>query len=275
MPKFFILVLVIILVAIFAFNKNATPPKSTDTKSDIPIQIQPIIYQAGTEFSQISKDYPASTITYPDNSFLWWISKDGYNIINDNSPTVSLNLSCPDQNPQPLKQALSKAIPAVSKIFQNNGFTLNKTNSSISLDDDRFYDYIQAFEKDDIYCTLVGDPDCSGNTGSTNFYQTISVTCTNQFAKNYQDQIPYLSDLNIKDGVIHLATTYGDFVYIAQNFRRTGHYIIAKKENSKWVKLIEGQDVPSCETVNKERVPHQIMEECYSAAQQKTLPNTN
>lgn len=265
MPKFIIFTAIIILVFIGLSQKIKT--------NQIPL-LDNVMTKAGTEFSQINGNYPGSTVTLSHDFPLWWISQDGYNIMNQNSPAISLNIPCQGPGSEAYEKALPIATTDIAKIFLDNGFAMNKLNSSTSFTDTQFYDYIQAFNKGNTYCVLVGNNDCFGEADSTIYYQPISVSCTDQFAKNYQEQILYLTDLDIKDAVVD-PQIYGNFAYIDVHDRRSGYYIIAKKENNKWVKLFAGQDNMPCELVNKEKVPSQIMQRCWSASEQKTLPNTN
>lgn len=270
MPKLVILFVAIAGLTFIYFSQNHTSKISPNPTPTPFIINQGIISQAGQKLLKASKNYPGSEINYSNNLSLWWISPDQLNIINDNSSGVQLNLKCAEPNSGitelPLTRTLNTLLPDLNKTFIDNGYTKNVLNSSKSLTDDRFYDYIQAYQKDNTRCTIVGNADCSGTKSDSIMYQTITIMCTDQYDQNYQQQAQLLKDLNIKDTIIHVKTQVNDFVNLNVNYRRAGHFIIAQKQAGKWQQIFSGQDQINCELVKKYQIPQEIYEDCYSEA---------
>jgi len=196
---------------------------------------------------------------------IWWVSTDNLNIINDKSLGISLNLyNCrTDDSKEIFYQAAQELGLKIDKLVKNKGFTINPQNSSENIRDDKFYDYIQAYENNGQKCVFVSDPDCSSLTEKGEVHYTFSFSCLNQFDKNYQDQAKYLKDLEIKDAVIHVEKKVGDFVKLNVNYRRSGHYTVAQLINNRWTELFSGQDLPSCENLQKYQIPSELMSDCW------------
>ena len=142
------------------------------------------------------------------------------------------------------------------------GFSLNQANSSRSITDDQFYDYVQAYEKDEIKCTLVASPDCGGSSGVPTHYD-FSFSCTDSFEENYQEQIPYLKDLNLTDTIVHVSEKVGDYVNLKVYYRRSGYYVIAQLINGTWTELQASQEAPSRQIMESHQVPLEIYDGYY------------
>jgi len=222
-------------------------------------EIGEIIKKIGKEFKN---KYKNNEISYSDKLGLWWISPEGLDIINPNSSGVSLSLSCAPGEALPEKD-LVILVPIVDKIFMENNYKVNSLNSSISFKDDKFYNYVKAYEKEEIKCVLTATPDCPSGDPEKEPHNYLSVVCTDSYEKNYQEQVSLLRDLNIKDAVINVSKIKDDFVYLNINLRRTGYYMIAKKENGKWKEIFSGQDYPQCSLMEKYKVPKEIYLDCY------------
>lgn len=250
-------------------SPTPTPTQIFATPTIENFKFEDVLSEVKTEFES---NYKGSKIIYPLNSSLWWISPEGLNIIN-NSVAVELQLECGPQS-EPLNEALTLLIPKIDTIFKKNGYELNILNSSKSLTDHSFYDYIKAYEKGNIKCTFVGSPDCAKYENEEIHHQSVLVMCTDKYDDNYKQQSPYLKDLGIKDAVINISKNVNNFIYYYINWRRTGAYGIAKNENGKWIKLYEGQDSPSCDVVNKYKIPKEIIKVCV-ASDGSNQPNLN
>jgi hypothetical protein len=216
---------------------------------------------------QNSKEKYKSQLQEGSNLGVWWVSEDGLNIINDNSTGVELySFNCESNlNSNSVFKEMAQSIGSeIGKVMTQNGFKLNQRNSSKSIDDDQFYDYVQAYEKDSVKAVFTADPDCETSSNEIPMHYTFSFIFTNNFEANYQEQAQYLKDLNINDAIIHVRNKVDDFVNLSVHYRRTGHYTIAKLINGKWTELFSGQDIPSCEIVKKYSIPKGIISDCYS-----------
>lgn len=251
---FFIIILISVL---FIFSRRTIFLQSQKNN-----QFSPIVR---LEFENYAKNYNAE-ILEKNNLSVWWVSPDNLNIINDDSYGVELNLNVCESDLESksiFKETAVKLGQKINTIMEQNGFKVNPVNSSKSITDDRLYDYIQAYEKNPLKCVFVANPDCAKLTEEAKMHYTFYFSCTDQFAKNYQEQAPYLKDLKIKDAIIHVQERTGDFVKLNVNYRRSGHFTVAKLVDGKWQELYSGQDNPNCKTVEKYKIPKEILPNCY------------
>jgi hypothetical protein len=199
---------------------------------------------------------------------IWWISEDGYSITNDDSPAVEAKyFDCESDNLAQREIWSSNALEqssAVDEVMQRAGFTVNDKNTSDSLADDQFVDYVRAYERENTKAVLVINTDCWSDDGSgySPLYYSSFFSMTDDFDANYESQSPYLIDLNLKDVVIHVSNVVDDWAWINVNYRRSGHYVIAEKANGKWVERFGGQDLISCTLRNDLKIPIQLAPEC-------------
>jgi hypothetical protein len=243
----------------------ATP---TPAISMVPLSIFTDKYAFGKqieqEFSKIVQDYAGQVILNQDAS-VWWIADNGFNIINDGEIGLDyLYFNCEEDSTGEVSDRIADRLSkSIYYVMTTAGFSLNQANSSKSIADDQFYDYVQAYEKDNLKCTFVASPDCGGSLGEDTMHYDFSFTCTDSFEKNYREQLPFLKDLNIAKAIIHVSKRVGDYAMVNVNYRRTGHYVIAQLVNGIWVELSAGQDIPNCQIMEKYQVPQEIYGECY------------
>jgi hypothetical protein len=198
---------------------------------------------------------------------LWWVSDDGYSIANDDSLSVETKyFNCEADNNDQRKFWTENAIQqskTVDAIMQQAGFKVNEINSSDSLADLQFVDYVRAYERDKTKAVLVVNSDCwsVGSVDSPLYYST-NFSLTDDFDVNYEAQSPYLIDLNLKDVVIHVSDVVDNWALINVNYRRSGHYVIAEKVDGKWIERFGGQDVISCTLRNDLQIPLELAPDC-------------
>lgn len=269
-----IVLIVLILAAIGFFIYLLVKPSIKSILNVIPVQtsaptekplttISPSanpIFQSVKEFIE-DKTQP-DNILVSEKSYVWWLSSDGYNIINNNTYGIESQFSCTDYKASRFDSSLKTLAPIFPNFIKQNGFSENSLNTSKSLTDDKFYDYVQAYEKNGLKCVLTASPDCSG-IGDGSMWQTISFSCTSDFDKNYAIQAPILKDLGIKDAIVSISKQVGNFAEIQVHYRRTGHYVIAVQEGGVWKELYSGQDIPSCSMMTQYNVPKEIYENCF------------
>lgn len=207
-------------------------------------------------------------VVQPTSMALWWISRDGYSIINDYSPGVEAQLTgCIDDTlAQPMwKEFADNTVASVDKVMAANGFVIDaETNSSTSITDTKFYDYIKAYSRGKTKAVLSISPDCGSSSQETDpvMYYSASFGYTTEYEKNYDAQSPFLYDLELKDSIVHIEKSDGAFRVLSINFRRTGHAMIVKKIDEKWTELWAGQDVISCAVRDNKQIPLSISPDC-------------
>jgi len=241
---------------------KTTPTPSPSTAIPAKDEFLPAIK---AEFQKIKREYNGEVLE-TNNLGIWWISSDNLNIINDDSSGIELyifNCEADIESKSIFKEITQLIGPKIDEIMRQNGFNTNQRNSSETIEDTQFYDYIQAYENETIKCVFKANPDCSTSSNEVEMHYAFSFGCTESFDRNYQQQSPYLKDLGIDDAIIHVQKKIGDFVKLNVNFRRTGHYTIAKLISGKWNEIFSGQDIPSCEIVEKYEIPEEIVSDCY------------
>ena len=206
---------------------------------------------------------------------LWWVTRDGYSIINDSSPAVEAQFSgcVSDDSFYSMWTAnAKKVVAAVDSVMANEEFTFdNSSNSSKSLtystnfNDSEHYDYIKAYFRGETKAVLSISPDCGSTLSTDNpeMYYSASFGYTNDYPKNYDEQSPFLYDLELKDVIVHVTQAEGDFRSLAVNYRRSGHATIVKRIDGKWTELWSGQDLISCAIRDKFEIPISIAGDCY------------
>ncbi len=220
---------------------------------------------AKSVFLRIKNKYKSNFLE-GDYFSIWWINENGLNIINDNSKGMELNIyNCelPTNLNLSFKELTKLISTEINKIMKQNGFKLNQTNSSKSINDKQFYDYIQAYEKGSVKAVLKANPDCETSSEKIPLHYNVSFVFTNDFDKNYKEQSPYLKDLGIKNAFIRIQKRSKNFIKLYVQYRRTGSFIIAKEINGKWIKVYSGQEDPSCKVVKQYSIPKDIVTDCY------------
>ena len=218
---------------------------------------------------QVKTGLASEEIQTSDANFgLWWVSEDGFSIISDDSLSVETKyFNCEaDNNTDQRKFWTENAIQqseTVDVIMQQAGFKVNELNTSDSLEDLQFVDYVRAYERGKTKAVLVVNADCwsVGSVDSPLYYST-SFSITDDFDVNYEAQSPYLIDLNLKDVVIHVSNVVDNWAAINVNYRRSGHYVIAEKVDGKWIERFGGQDIISCTLRNDLQIPLELAPDC-------------
>lgn len=243
-----ILILIIVAitsVAIFNFSKkNDINNKFTNDKPDTVIT---------SLLQSLNKSFPSFNFS-KKNTSQWWISDDGWNIIDKNAIMIASSKNTFTKNDiSPLNFVNKELNGFISTILLDNGFTPNMKNTSKT--EKEFYDYILAFQKNETRCILKVNMD-NGN---------YSVSCSDRFKEAYNEQIPYLKGLNLKDGVIYgIGETIDSFVKVDIAYRRTGHFKILKKGSNKMEVIFSGQESPPCLLMKDKQVPKEIYRTCLS-----------
>ncbi|MDP3769510.1 MAG: hypothetical protein Q8R40_01050 [bacterium] len=158
----------------------------------------------------------------------------------------------------------------ISDIFLNNGFTVNQLNTSTSEDDERLYDYMLAFERGIIKCSLVTNPDLMGDESLPPMSVAIhySVACSDQIKKHYDEQLPFLEAINDHRFSIIVEKIIGNFARLEIGGRGGGGmYGIAKNINHSWKIIVQAQEAISCILIDQYQIPKEIypvnVQGCY------------
>jgi len=188
-----------------------------------------------------------------DSSFTWF--KNGYIILvpADDSFYIKKNNDYLEFNDVP--NLFENEINTSKTILQDNGFILNKENSSKNFSDKTFYDYIQSYQKDYELCVIKINPDNLG-------YYQMNFSCGNSLSQAYEEQLPFLDALNYKNtnNFVHLINKSGDFYQIGIGSYRGGSTAVLKKENDFYRVLYTSQEGPNCEEIEGENIPKETLD---------------
>lgn len=197
---------------------------------------------------------PSSSIKFsnPKELFQWWVSDDGWNILISNAVSITAQ----NNDFYSLSSLANDLNNEISKIFLYNNFELNNINTSKSVTDNEFYDYVIAFQKNENRCTLT----TNGDGGE------YSVACSNSFQDAYKEQIPYLKALNNKNVVVGIREKIGDFVWLNVHGRRTGYEALVKDKDGEITLIFTGQEAPPCNKMIINNVPKEVYGECYDSS---------
>lgn len=263
----FILIIVLLIVGGLGYWLYGGRPQNMNTQN----LVENDFSDAGKTISSITNSFNKTSM----NKFaetkgnVWWTTEDNWNIRDMDTPSTVLKIVPENIDNSGIKNIKAKQINKdVEKIFLENGFTKDKVNSSKSEEDSNFYDYVLAFTKDNLKCTITTSPDV-GWTGNEDYKKIpghfdVSVSCSDKIEEKYKEQLPYLQGLNEHNNAISTISRSGDFANLNINARRTGYYVIGKFINNKFTKIGAGQDYQQCSLIDKYNVPKEIYTNCYN-----------
>lgn len=225
----------------------------------------------------------------PDKGSLWWVSDDKWNIIDSSAYSTTTYIKQPSNNhcmgpgpdyltPNQRKSCsklpeIIKLNQALTNIFLANGFKKSDLNSSKSLDDPSLYDYQIAFQKNETRCILITNAEGGSNEHISDAAYTVS--CSDNFLKFYQEQLPYLKALvaynsGFKDAVVDLPpfASEGGIQNVGTHFRRTGQSAIIKKVGENNYKVLfltqEQPNKEQCAILRENDAPQSYLQTCNS-----------
>lgn len=265
---FAILFIAFLFVALLKFKTNSIPPtfKSSNSNEIIAV-LSNYLNKSGEKFSQKIDSQ-------------WWISDDGWNIYDQKAEAIIMNINpCGTENDCKVLNAyknyakLPKVVELnkkVSDVFIVNGFILNKKNTSKSLEDKRFYDYVLAFQKGEVRCTVTTSGDLYSLSQPDVWRIDYEIACSENFKKNYETETPYLRaaaaySKNNKDAIVTPYAKDGNFETISLHFRRTGTSAVMKKVGDGYIELFQTQQQPSieqCKILRENGAPPSYLKTC-------------
>lgn len=231
------------------------------------------------ELSASFRSIDKNSLIQKNDYKVWWNNDEGYSLIA--TTTEGILVAKNADNNQVLEPTMipgavfKEELNVVKRIFSNRGFVLNGKNSSTSIDDQSFYDYVQAYKKGNYLCTATINSELSTYPGSgfgekAKMGYQLYVSCTDRMAEAETEQIPFLDALNLKnkEQVAELIGSEGDYYHVEIHGRRAGSAAIFKKENGKYRVLLVSQEAPRCSLIDKEKIPYQVLSsigsgDCY------------
>lgn len=258
-------------------NKQSTEITSattqiTETNSEIipakdSVNINQIFDQI---YQQIKKADGVKTIELQDNSLTWWITQDNRSIFVPSELTFTAKIQ--GKEISNIKKELNKIVANI--LLQK--FTLDKNNSSLSETDNSFYDYIQAYNFDNLKCiaTSSGDESIVGENNESNF--DFSCITDEQINIAYSEQLPFLKVLNYGiDMAIANITIKNNMAEMSVRGRRTGGLAFMYKNNNQWILIAEGNGFPSCNELEEKKIPIKYWVSCTDSSNNIIKGNFN
>lgn len=211
------------------------------------------------QFKTLNKDFK---IQNGEKNFRW-IDKNGYTILvpaNESVTIIKTSLNPVDADVV-ISKFFEKELTIIDRVIMNRNFVFNIENSSSDVFDQKFYDYIQSYEKGDEKCSVVVNPDFSSHPGFPDMGYSMTISCGNGFEKAKSEQMQFLEVLNLKDknSIAILKNQRDDFYEIGVGNVRGGSTAVLKKEDGNYRVLYIGQEVPSCELIDKENIPKEVL----------------
>ena len=254
---FFILVAILCALAIAGWLIVFKQKSSAERLAQLPVTQELLEC-----FIKVDPALDAHTQT-PSSASVWW-NDAGYNII---IPSIESILVAVTNERAPLDGNVpdayfSEELKIVRDVFSRRGFVPNKKNSSASTKDTRFYDYVQAYEKDDELCTVTVNPDLSSyEGGGAKIGYTLIVSCGNTLTEAKARQRPLLDALGLRDkeAVVRIVKQHGAFFEVSMGYRRTGQAAVLKQEGDRYRVLLISQESPPCEIIDKEKIPSDVL----------------
>ena len=203
------------------------------------------------------------------STLLWWNDIDGYSIFIPTDESIILAKSkmgeISEFSSVPEKY-FSQELGIAKQIFKSQSYVLNKRNSSENEFDTQFYDYIQAYEKNDEVCVInvnseYGSYGCKNAGLDSGMCYKMSVSCSKDFVVTQSLQRPFLEALELqnKETVIRVISKEEPFYQLAISGRRAGSAGVLKKEGDVYRVLFIGQEAPPCDIIDKESIPSSVL----------------
>ena len=210
---------------------------------------------------------------------LRWNAGDGYTILVPSTESFLLTKpagGCVWNNaPNIFQQELRIA----QQVFTNRGFVLDTVNSSADLSDDRLLDYVQAYRKNNDLCKITVDLECASRGGGivedSVISHALTVSCGNTLTEAYNEQVPLLDALELKNTntVAVIQNQSGQFFQVVVRGLRGGGHALLKKEGDTYRVLYSGQEYPSCNLIDKEKIPQEfLLDSGYRHCNEDGLP---
>jgi hypothetical protein len=235
----------------------------------------PITEELSFRFKAIDKN----VIVQKNDHEMWWNNDEGYSLLASSSESIFVAKDFSEQLLEPeaiADKIFKKELDITKTVFAVRGFTLNVNNSSISPEDQRFFDYVKAYEKDNYLCAVTISSEAATYPGSgfgenAKMGYLMYIICSDQLALAEEEQIPFLDalDLKNKEQVARLINFDGDYFHVEIHGRRAGQAAILKKEDGKYRVLLISQEAPYCNLIDKEKIPSAVLSsigggDCFS-----------
>lgn len=157
------------------------------------------------------------------------------------------------ENSIPPDEFVEEIGSSINSFFIDNGFTGSKENEISKLTNIKLF----SFKKGDFYC--FSNTDNNSSLYLSVFCGKYDVAKTEQKAEFY----PVLNPDNDPNFTFNIVSHSDNYAYVNEGFGVGGDWVILMKNNSGWIKILQGQDLPLCSSVDNYNVPSEIYGNCY------------
>ncbi|HVZ59040.1 MAG TPA: hypothetical protein VG935_04795 [Patescibacteria group bacterium] len=249
-------------------NIKTTPPLPSQTISVSPVQL---VAAALKNDPDLSVFVVANPEPYETDGMIW-VSSDNWTISVASPEAVILHLPTTEKDlyNSTVNTTQSQKFQAlVASVMQQAGYHLNTLNSSTSTKDDKYYDYIQAYENNAFDCVAITNPDAESYGRSTAMLRSLSVLCAPKtaFEQAYTQQLPFLRAINDHTAILrNIRIKDGNKMQADINWRRTGAELFMYNDGTSWKKISIAQAAGPCSDLEKANIPRQFWIDCYDSA---------
>lgn len=197
-----------------------------------------------------------------NNLNFFWLSESGVTIFTNKGSGVVMKLVkyCKEESKTNYKESEIEALfKEVEKVMIEQGYKVDAANSSNSFNDEKFEElYVRGFEKNGIKYTLTFNPSCISYTPDEPLFQEVEFVTDPSYSQHYLEQKEYLVDLGLfKNGILvdKVINSFAGLHIVSRN--SGGYYMIVKKVDGKWQKIVAGQDA-DCSYLKERGVPKEF-----------------
>jgi hypothetical protein len=276
---------------LFAPASNPVPSQTTTLNSTDTFDKQKILSTVPNNYQKIFSGVfdvlwhhftsNKTEISFVNNAVLYWPTNESYLISVSSSSSLQVKYNCSNASGTDIdafSKVATQTATELKNVFIQNSFVPVSSPSFDSSDSWSVSGYKNATTG--LLCEVSFDYGCGGQTAQT-MYQTGYITCNtvNNFNDATNQQIQQLRDLGVKGSTLTQVGHYGQYyAYNVNWIFGPGAEIVVKKTDTGWMKLFEGQDIASCDVVNKYQIPHQlsdITKQCIDSSTKKVIDNPN
>jgi hypothetical protein len=297
-----LIILIIALVAVVGYfaYKNYSAKLQTQTQmsenltSQTPDSLAAVSEPYKSLFSNTSKIFvenldPKVQISYLSDGKLYWPVSNGALATVFLSPEIQIQSSCngsSDESDSTFNAKMDSTLTKLDSYFLANGFKkISISGSSGTSFSQSNLGSVIGYQNNSqgLMCDLIFSKACGSddpNTGINGpFFKSGYLSCNTgaNFTLATTSELDYLLALGTPGNALDVIDTYGDYYNFNVNgLIGPGAGIIAEK-TTHWINIYSGDDIMSCDTANKYKVPHQLKgaDKCYDSTSQKTVVNTN
>ncbi len=261
MKKIFLLIIasLVFIISVYIYTNNNKRVVNTED------EINSVMNSLTDSFNKYNQNFENS-VSVDKNSYLIWLSNDGYNIFVPSTPGIELHVLV-DSPYQKEEDEVIKSVELYNSIIKNElvsrGFKVNEFNSSKEMNFKSQGRFLQAYEKSDIRCLSSTSQWPSTNSENNKNYNTLIFSCSTDkkiqdtyslqkpffdvLEKETRDKREYFYFWGFEIGEETASTAVSNF--------QGGYVAFFYKSENGWRLISAGQAQPFCSELEERGVP--------------------